>query len=169
MASAIIGSGSYALHGRDQEQIQVLAELMRQGARQGFDWRTEYQSIYFVWAERRPLLPPLGEMERLVGFICPVPDVWAAAHQRLLRAWKRAGKVASEPPIPLILNGWAFSSDAEKADRWTVTVKWAERHGHSHLIPTMREREHIGLATPAAASQVRARTVQSRCCEDGQG
>jgi hypothetical protein len=75
-------------------------------------------------------------------FICPLPDVWAAVHQQLLKAWKTTGAAAMpEPPVPLILGGWAFSSDAQKADRWTETVKWAERHGFSHLIPTTQERD----------------------------
>jgi hypothetical protein len=73
-------------------------------------------------------------------FICPMPDVWATVHQRLLEVWKRAGDPAiPEPPHPLILNGWVFSSDSEKRARWAATVRWATRHALSHVIPEIEE------------------------------
>jgi hypothetical protein len=75
-------------------------------------------------------------------FICPLPDVWAAVHQQLLQAWKTSIAAAiPKPPVPLISGGWVFSSDAEKAARWTETEQWAERHGFFHLIPTIQERD----------------------------
>src|SRR5437899_12469809 len=94
MARAIIGSGSYTLRGDDSGQIQVLAQWLRQCKDQGFDWKTVYQQIYNSWAQRRPLLPPSEEMERLVGSLiapppkyrCPKPLVWATVHAQL-RDW----------------------------------------------------------------------------------
>jgi hypothetical protein len=68
MASAIIGSGTYALDGQDEAQIRVLVEWLRQGRKQSFDWRRTYQDIYDFWSKHRPLLPPLNEMEKLVEF-----------------------------------------------------------------------------------------------------
>ena len=71
-------------------------------------------------------------------FICPMPDAWAAVHRRLLNARKRAGDPAiPEPPRPLILDGWAFSSDTQKQERWAETLCWATQHGFHRLIPTI--------------------------------
>ena len=70
-----------------------------------------------------------------------MPDTWAAVHQRLLKAWTKSGdRAIPEPPRPLILNGWVFSSDSEKQARWAETVRWATRHGLSHLIPDIEQR-----------------------------
>ena len=81
-----------------------------------------------------------GEQSR--RFICPMPDPWAAVHQRLLKAWKRRGDAAiPEPPHPLILNGWVASSDAQKQARWAETIRWATAHGWRHLIPQIDERD----------------------------
>ena len=66
MASAIIDSGSYALRGQDQQQVQILTDWLREGRRRGYDWRGEYQSLYRSWASHRPLLPSPEEMERRV-------------------------------------------------------------------------------------------------------
>lgn len=43
------------------------------------------------------------------------------------------------PPIPLILAGWAFSSDHEKKQRWDATVKYAITHNCKHLIDDLDE------------------------------
>jgi len=75
---------------------------------------------------------------RAIRFICPMPDVWADVHGRLHRAWKAAkNRAIPGPPVPLILGGWNFSSDPDKAARWSDTVRWAERHGFLHLIPSI--------------------------------
>ena len=80
-----------------------------------------------------------GEQSR--RFICPMPDTWVAVHSRLLKAWERADDATiPEPPRPLILNGWSFSSDMQKRERWVETVRWASEHGVSHLIPQIEER-----------------------------
>ena len=73
-----------------------------------------------------------------IRFICPMPPVWADLHRRLRRAWKAAkNRAIPDPPVPLILGAWNFSSDADKAARWSDTVRWAERHGFLHLIPSI--------------------------------
>jgi hypothetical protein len=38
------------------------------------------------------------------------------------------------PPKPLILAGWAYSSDIEKKERWEETVGWASNNGCQALI-----------------------------------
>ena len=63
MASAIIGSGTYALEGQEQQQIEVLTEWLRHGRQAEFDWRGTYRHLYAFCATHRPLLPSPGVME----------------------------------------------------------------------------------------------------------
>jgi hypothetical protein len=41
----------------------------------------------------------------------------------------------------LILNGWVFSSDADKERRWKETVEWAKKYGFYDEIPELKEYE----------------------------
>jgi hypothetical protein len=51
------------------------------------------------------------------------------------------------------LDGWAFSSDAEKRERWNETILWAERQGLLSLIPELKESEkYIAHSTDALGS-----------------
>ena len=70
-------------------------------------------------------------------FICPQPQDWHDIHTRLKNAWEEAGGRGSPPPVPLILAGWAFSSDADKKDRWEQTITWAKGEGLEQLIPEL--------------------------------
>lgn len=63
---------------------------------------------------------------------CPNPTVWASVHERLLASARELG-IEDIPPKPLILNGWVFSSSAEKHARWLETIDWAERCNLTHL------------------------------------
>ena len=74
-------------------------------------------------------------------FICPQPLVWHSTHERLLKARPDGGLRGSSPPVPLILNGWVFSSDEEKRRRWQDTERWAEEHGFKALLPELKEDE----------------------------
>lgn len=74
-------------------------------------------------------------------FVCPLPDPWMRVHQALLRAWEQDGRQGKHPPTPLILSGWAFTNDLDKAARWRETVAWAEKNGYSRLIPEFPEEE----------------------------
>ena len=75
-------------------------------------------------------------------FFCARPPEWARVHQALLRVHARSGgSVADEPPKPLILNGWVFSSAREKHDRWAETVAWARSHGREDIVESVRPDE----------------------------
>jgi hypothetical protein len=88
-----------------------------------------------------------------IRFICPMPDVWADVHGRLHRAWKAAkNRAIPEPPVPLILGAWNFASDADKATRWSDTVRWAERHGFLHLISTIRGQDAYQVSSPDSST-----------------
>lgn len=64
--------------------------------------------------------------------ICPLPLVWNAIYERLLKASRE--RLFPPPPVPLILGAWWFTSDFEKQEQWRATLDWAERHGFSDLI-----------------------------------
>lgn len=62
--------------------------------------------------------------------ICPNPPEWAKLHSAAIAAVADGNTF----PKPLILAGWAFSSDADKRQRWTETVEWLHARGLEHLI-----------------------------------
>ncbi len=70
--------------------------------------------------------------------ICPHPVPWNTIYEQLLRVGKERPELP-RPPVPLILNGWVFSSDAEKEARWAETVRWAELAGCQSAIESMPE------------------------------
>ena len=76
-----------------------------------------------------------------MAFVCPLPRVWHDIHMALCHAWQESGEPGEPPPVPLILAGWAFSNDVDKQNRWRATLRWAEEHGFSHLIPPLAERD----------------------------
>jgi hypothetical protein len=65
--------------------------------------------------------------------ICPHPMQWNAIYERLLKVANDRSDLP-KPPVPLILNGWIFSSDNEKEARWSETVRWAESAGCTDVI-----------------------------------
>jgi hypothetical protein len=76
--------------------------------------------------------------ENAAPAICPQPKVWHEVSERLLGLWRTVGSPpADKPPVPLILAGWAYSSNLEKWTRWRETVSWAERHGIVDLASTI--------------------------------
>jgi hypothetical protein len=59
--------------------------------------------------------------------VCPLPRYWADFWELLPdRRREGAGWI---PPLPLILAGWSFSSDQEKARRLRDHILWAADHG----------------------------------------
>lgn len=72
-------------------------------------------------------------------FVCPLPVPWDEIYQALKERWEHGGKKSPPPPVPLILNGWVFSNDVEKAKRWRQTLDWAETYGLESLIPGLRD------------------------------
>jgi hypothetical protein len=70
-------------------------------------------------------------------FVCPNAAVWWKTFERVRDVWIAAGRVGDQPPMPLILAGWIYSSDRDKQERWQALVKWADEHSVSHLIPEL--------------------------------
>jgi hypothetical protein len=59
--------------------------------------------------------------------VCPMPLPWDTLWKMLPGCPEYAGQ--SEPHAPLILAGWTYSTDAEKADRLAYHIRWAHEHG----------------------------------------
>jgi hypothetical protein len=64
--------------------------------------------------------------------ICPIPSVWNQLNNRMCHYAKKSGLEA--PPVPLVLAGWAYSSDEEKERRWQDTISWCVAHSCSNLL-----------------------------------
>jgi hypothetical protein len=64
---------------------------------------------------------------------------WNEVYQALRRFWEQSGCKGEPPPMPLILNGWGFSNDVDKAAHWTLTLEWVEKFGCKNLIPEFGE------------------------------
>jgi hypothetical protein len=65
-----------------------------------------------------------------------MPQAWARTIDALWAVYDRGGRLGPPPPVPLILAGWVYSNDVEKAHRWRQTVAWAVERGYAELIPS---------------------------------
>jgi hypothetical protein len=80
-------------------------------------------------------------------YICPQPIPWNDIHRALAAFHRDNCPDAPAPPVPLILAGWAYSSDVEKASRWQATHDWANEHAATHLIPDLNEGERYSYSS----------------------
>jgi len=74
-------------------------------------------------------------------FICPIPKKWNEIHQVLDKLWKSKDSQGEHPPIPLVLNGWHYSNDSEKRDRWLKTLAWVKANDCEHLISDLKDED----------------------------
>ncbi len=81
-------------------------------------------------------------------FVCPNPQIWNEIYSKLTEFYKENyEKIKTPPPIPLILNGWVFSSDLDKKNRWDETIQWAKNHSCLNLIPELKDSEKYTVET----------------------
>ena len=66
--------------------------------------------------------------------ICPNPQPWNSVYEEVIRFTTEHSCSPAEPPKPLILAGWAYSSDRAKAARWKETVEWATQNGCAKFV-----------------------------------
>lgn len=71
--------------------------------------------------------------------ICPNPSTWNQVSKRLIAYALKHPCIPDQPPVPLILGGWAFSNDVQKMARWNRTVDWARANGCSMLVEVAEE------------------------------
>jgi len=71
--------------------------------------------------------------------ICPLPDKWNKIYSELQKVWEKARSSIPEPPKPLILNGWMFSTDMDKKNRWDDTQAWIAKYASIELIQSLSD------------------------------
>ena len=72
--------------------------------------------------------------------VCPNPIPWNNVFKKLSK-FADDNENLSKPPVPLILNGWVFSDDYQKKERWEQTVSWAKNAGCLELIDFLTEED----------------------------
>ncbi len=72
--------------------------------------------------------------------VCPNPEAWNEVYKLLRDYAENVACTPSRPPTPLILNGWTFSNDVEKKERWDETVEWALANGCANFTIVPGER-----------------------------
>ena len=101
------------------------------------------------------ILKLIGLQNPLHDFICPYPKRWNEIFQDLCTAYERkTGKKlpfyvvdireAGGPPTPLILNGWVFTGDCKKRQRWIETINWAKKHDLLHFLVVEEKDKYYG-------------------------
>jgi len=78
--------------------------------------------------------------------ICPLPQVWCDIHSKLIKIWEQDKLAMPEPPRPLILNGWMFSSDTDKKNRWDETKEWIIKYANPDLIGNLTDADYYKVA-----------------------
>lgn len=71
--------------------------------------------------------------------ICPLPKIWSTIYAELDALAK--AKNIEDPPPPLILAGWNFSSDVQKETRWQETIAWATKNGGENIVARLTDSE----------------------------
>lgn len=66
--------------------------------------------------------------------ICPLPIHWHEVFKKLSDAAANSDANIPPPPIPLVLNGWVYSNDLEKSERWRQTIDWAKMWDFTAII-----------------------------------
>lgn len=79
------------------------------------------------------------------GRICPMPMKWDELFQMLQNGRQRGE--SWEPPPPLILAAWHFSSKSDKQLRLREHIVWAEKHGMlkkiDNFLRNLREKDWL--------------------------
>lgn len=73
--------------------------------------------------------------------VCPQGQHWADIHRALVKYSREVVCNPPSPPKPLILAGWAYSSDRDKEERWKETVAWACSNGCSAYIDGLSDEQ----------------------------
>jgi hypothetical protein len=61
------------------------------------------------------------------GRVCPLADKWQELWGMLPGRRQVGG--SWEPPLPLILGAWNYTSNSEKLLRLNEHIRWADKHG----------------------------------------
>jgi len=81
--------------------------------------------------------------------ICPMPDPWNQAYERLTKFAQFNPCAPPLPPRPLILAGWVFSNDIDKMQVWEETVDWAVQNGCANLVTDIPDSDFYYVECPS--------------------
>lgn len=81
--------------------------------------------------------------------ICPMPIAWDQVFKRLTQYARGHVCNPRSPPTPLILNGWVYSNDVNKMERWAETVAWAKANGCAEIVNAMADSEFYFVEQPS--------------------
>ncbi len=70
--------------------------------------------------------------------VCPNADVWHDIHKKLEVFARTNLCIPPQPPVPLILAGWAYTNDHDKKHRWQETVEWAKLNSCYEIIKEIK-------------------------------
>ncbi len=73
--------------------------------------------------------------------VCPNPIPWNKVFRRL-SIIADARPNLPKPPTPLILNGWVFSNDTEKMNRWNETIEWAKKADCDDIVLLLKDDDY---------------------------
>jgi hypothetical protein len=73
--------------------------------------------------------------------VCPHPSEWHSIHTRLEEFSRTNLCAPPRPPAPLILNGWVYSNDRQKLERWAETVSWCAKNDCFAILETLSDRD----------------------------
>jgi hypothetical protein len=80
--------------------------------------------------------------------ICPNPTPWNDVYQKLKSLADSKAELPA-PPVPLILNGWVYTNDLEKKQRWNETLEWAKAAGCISIVEALSESDYYFAQSPS--------------------
>ncbi len=83
--------------------------------------------------------------------ICPQASVWSDFYLGLKEIAERNS--LPMPPVPLVLAGWAYSTDNEKMARWKQTIEWLFAHQLSYLLEKISDSDMYSADLSISGSQ----------------
>ena len=81
-----------------------------------------------------PIHQALLELSRRDGRVCLQPQYWQRMYERLPDTRQEGSRWM--PALPLILAGWAHSTDRDKRERFAEHLRWAVAHGAGEKLLT---------------------------------
>jgi hypothetical protein len=78
-----------------------------------------------------------NDIKEIKYYKCPLPIKWNEIYKIISKE-----NIENKPPIPLILNGWVYTNDYEKENRWKNTVEWIMyNYNEESILPLLKDEE----------------------------
>ena len=124
---------SIMIHNKEiDEQYYSLFKILQKYIKLGQYGLSEYMVNYIKYTFVKE-----KDIKDIKYYKCPLPIKWNEIYKLILK-----NNIENKPPIPLILNGWVYSNDYEKEDRWKNTVEWLmNNYKEENILPLLNENE----------------------------